>query len=178
MTPCRVVDMRNPNGPLAGPYLLADRERDFPVPTSSCVPTRPGIKAYSFNVTAVPHPTGQRLGFLMVWPRGAPVPNVSTLNNPTGTIGANAAIVPTGITGDVAVYPNDDTDLLIDINGYFAAPASDSAGASGYASAIRESASSFRHACESFSDNGSDLSTAVHLDSSREWSDAATPWRY
>ena len=122
MTPCRVVDTRNPNGPLAGPYLGSDHERDFPVATSSCISTETNIQAYSFNVTAVPHPTGQRLGFLTVWPRGAPVPNVSTLNNPTGTIVANAAIVPAGLSGDVAVYSNDDTDLLIDINGYFAAP--------------------------------------------------------
>jgi hypothetical protein len=124
LTPCRVVDTRNAIGNLAGPYLVADRERDFPVAESSCIPQGPDIKAYSFNVTAVPHPTGQRLGFLTVWPQGGSMPNVSTLNNPTGTITANAAIVPAGTGGGVAVYPNNDTDLLIDIDGYFAAPGS------------------------------------------------------
>ncbi len=124
LTPCRVVDTRNANGDLAGPYLLADQERDFPVIQSSCIPQGPGIAAYSFNVTAVPHPTGQRLGFLTVWPQGGSRPNVSTLNNLTGTIVANAAIVPSGIGGGVAVYPNNDTDLLIDIDGYFGTPAS------------------------------------------------------
>jgi hypothetical protein len=48
---------------------------------------------------------------------------VSTLNDPTGTVVANAAIVPAG-TGTIAFYPNNNsTDLLVDTNGYFAAPA-------------------------------------------------------
>ena len=33
---------------------------------------------------------------------------------------ANAAIVVAGTGGDVAAYPTNDTDLVIDINGYFA----------------------------------------------------------
>jgi YVTN family beta-propeller protein len=122
LTPCRVIDTRNPNGDLSGPFLTGNHERDFPVLESTCIPQGVNPKAYSFNVTAVPHPTGQRLGFLTVWPQGDPQPGVSTLNNLTGTIVANAAIVPAGTGGGVAVFPNDDTDLLIDINGYFAAP--------------------------------------------------------
>ena len=123
LTPCRVVDTRDPTrGNLGAPSLVADQERDFPVTQSSCIPQDPNIKAYSFNVTAVPEPDGQRLGFLTVWPQGGTLPNVSTLNNPTGTIVANAAIVPAGINGGVAVFPNDTSDLVMDINGYFAAP--------------------------------------------------------
>jgi hypothetical protein len=53
---------------------------------------------------------------------GEPENRVSTLNNPTGTNVANAAIVPAGTHGEITAYANDDTDLLIDINGYFAAP--------------------------------------------------------
>ncbi len=45
---------------------------------------------------------------------------VSTLNNITGTIVANAAIVPAGTGGDITVFPSNDSDLVIDINGYFA----------------------------------------------------------
>jgi hypothetical protein len=122
LTPCRVVDTREPDGALAGPFLSANQERDFPVVQSPCIP--PGVRAdaYSLNITAVPHPDGQRLGFLTDWPAGDPQPSVSTLNNPTGTIVANAAIVPVNMSGSVAVFPNNDTDLLIDINGYFAPP--------------------------------------------------------
>jgi probable HAF family extracellular repeat protein len=117
--PCRIVDTRNPNGPLAGPFLNGNQERDFPVVQSPCLQ---GLTpaAYSLNVTAVPHPSGQRLGYITVWPKGTTRPDVSTLNNPTGTIVANGAIVPAGMGGEIAVFPNNNTDLLIDINGFFA----------------------------------------------------------
>jgi hypothetical protein len=48
---------------------------------------------------------------------------VSTLNAPTGTVTANAAIVPAGTNGDVSVFVTHNADLVIDINGYFAPPA-------------------------------------------------------
>ncbi len=122
LAPCRVLDTRQPDGPLAGPYLQANQERDFPILESSCIASGLAPSAYSFNVTAVPHPAHQRLGYLTVWPTGAQQPVVSTLNNPTGTTVANAAIVPAGTGGAIAVFPNGDTDLLIDINGYFGTP--------------------------------------------------------
>ncbi len=44
------------------------------------------------------------------------------MNDNTGTVVANAAIVPAG-TGTTAFYPHsNNTDLLVDVNGYFAAP--------------------------------------------------------
>jgi hypothetical protein len=42
------------------------------------------------------------------------------LNNYLGTVVANAAIVPAGNNGSVDVYSHDQTDLIIDINGYYA----------------------------------------------------------
>jgi hypothetical protein len=45
---------------------------------------------------------------------------VASLNDPTGTVLANAVVVPAGAGGAVNVYATDDTDLVIDINGYFA----------------------------------------------------------
>ncbi len=122
LTPCRIADTRNPDGDLGGPFLTGNLERDFPLLQSPCIPQGISAQAYSLNITAVPHPDGQRLGYLTVWPKGQSQPTVSTLNNPTGTIVANGAIVPAGASGAIAVYPNNDTDLLIDINGYFAAP--------------------------------------------------------
>ena len=58
---------------------------------------------------------------MTVWPTGQSRPTVSTLNDIPGTIIANAAIVVAGASGDVSVYPTNDTDVIIDINGYFAA---------------------------------------------------------
>ncbi len=57
-----------------------------------------------------------------MWPQGEPQPVVSTLNNLTGDLVANAAIVPAGTGGGIATYPTNDTDLMVDINGYFAPP--------------------------------------------------------
>jgi hypothetical protein len=67
----------------------------------------------------VPHGT---LGFLTVWPTGQNRPTVSTLNDVLGRVIANAAIVVAGTSGEVSAYPTDNTDLVIDINGYFAPP--------------------------------------------------------
>jgi hypothetical protein len=57
---------------------------------------------------------------LTVWPQGGTRPVVSTLNNLTATIVANAAIVPAGTGGGIAVYPAGNTQLVADIDGYFA----------------------------------------------------------
>jgi uncharacterized repeat protein (TIGR03803 family) len=118
LTPCRVLDTRKPNGDLGGPYLQGGQERDFPVLESNCqIPS--SAQAYSMNFTVVPY-NGQPLGFLTVWPEGNPRPVVSTLNNLTGTIVANAAIVPAGTGGGIATYPDQNTQLVADIAGYFA----------------------------------------------------------
>ena len=126
LAPCRVADTRKSNFPahLGMPHLSAGVPRDFPVPTSTC--NIPAVaQAYSLNLTAVPYPNlGDFLGYLEVWPTGhMPQHPVSTLNNPTGTIVANAAIVVAGTNGAITALANNATDLVIDINGYFA-PAS------------------------------------------------------
>jgi len=126
LPPCRVADTRSIHFPqgLGAPQLSAGVARDFPMLSSTCIPTNVTPAAYSLNFTAVPYPQqGDPLGYLELWPTGQQPPNpVSTLNNPTGTNVANAAIVPAGTHGEITAYANDDTNLLIDINGYFAAP--------------------------------------------------------
>ena len=116
ISPCRVADTRNPNGTLGGPSLIGSQVRDFPVLTSSCgLPA--SAQAYSLNFTVVPQ---GGLGFLSVWPTGQTQPFVSTLNADTGAVTANAAIVPAGTNGDISVFATNNTDLVIDVNGYFA----------------------------------------------------------
>ena len=100
----------------------AQQQRDLPILSSSCLQGITNPLAYSFNVTVVPNPAGQPLGYLTVWPSNQTQPVVSTLNNPTATVVANAAIVPAAPDGDIDVYAYNSTDLIIDINGYFAAP--------------------------------------------------------
>jgi YVTN family beta-propeller protein len=125
LLPCRVVDTRNANYPqgLGPPSLSAGEPRDFPVlNATTCfqqVPSGVTAAAYSFNFTAVPQGP---LGYLTVWPEGQSQPLVSTLNAPTGTVVANAAIVPAGTDGGISAFAYNNTDLVIDINGYFAWP--------------------------------------------------------
>ena len=121
LPPCRVIDTRRPAGPLGGPALQGSSTRSFPVLDASECNIPSTAQAYSLNVTAIPHGA---LRYLTVWPSGENQPVVSTLNAPTGTIVANAALVQSGTSGAVSVYTTDNTDLVIDINGYFAAPAS------------------------------------------------------
>jgi hypothetical protein len=47
------------------------------------------------------------------------MPNVSTLNY-YGSVVAGAGIVPAGTNGAINVYVSYPTDMLFDINGYFA----------------------------------------------------------
>jgi DNA-binding beta-propeller fold protein YncE len=117
LPPCRVADSRKPDGPLGGPYLQGNQQRDFPVTQAAACNIPNTALAYSLNFTVIPKPA---LGFLSVWPKGLPQPLVSTLNDLTGTIVANAAIVPAGTGGDITTFVTNDTDLVIDINGYFA----------------------------------------------------------
>lgn len=118
LPPCRVADTRLSTSALGGPSLNAGGSRSFPVLSSGCnIPAT--AQAYSLNVTAVPHGT---LSYLTTWPVGRAQPLVSTLNAPTGTVTANAAVVPAGTNGNISVYVSDAADVILDVNGYFAPP--------------------------------------------------------
>lgn len=118
ITQCRLADTRNGTGGLGGPILAANGVRSLPVLSSSCgIPA--GARAYSINVTVVP---SGPLGYLTLWPAGQPQPPVSLLNAPTGAIVANAAIVPAGSGGAINAFATSATQMVVDINGYFAPP--------------------------------------------------------
>jgi len=115
LTPCRIVDTRSGDGGT----LQAGVERDYAIPPNCGIPS--SATAYSFNVTVLPSAGG--LDYLTVWPQGESQPVVSTLNDNTGTVVANAAIVPAGSNNTTAFYAHSNsTNLLVDVNGYFAAP--------------------------------------------------------
>ncbi len=58
-----------------------------------------------------------------MWPQGEPQPTVSTLIDNTGTVVANAAIVAAGGENGTAFFAHSNsTNLLVDVDGYFAAP--------------------------------------------------------
>ncbi len=115
VTPCRVVDTRQ-NG---GQPIPGNSSQSFVVPGACGIPSN--AAAYSLNVTVVPH---QTLSYLTIWPTGEAQPLVSLMNSPDGRVKANAAIVPAGTQGAVSVFVTDTSDVILDINGYFATPGS------------------------------------------------------
>src|SRR5579862_465088 len=118
MAPCRVVDTRD-GARLAGfgpPSLVGEATRSFTIPNGPCTGIPANAQAYSINVTVVPQ---GELGYLTIWRTGETQPMVSTLNSLDGEVKANAAIVAAGTSGAISVFATNNTDLVLDINGYF-----------------------------------------------------------
>jgi hypothetical protein len=115
LAPCRIADTRGAAGPSGGPSLVGGQNRAFAIAGNCGVPST--AAAYSLNFTAVPPGA---VGVFTAWPTGQTKPPTSTLNASAASVTANAAIVAAGTGGSITTYTTDDTDLIIDINGYFA----------------------------------------------------------
>ncbi len=113
IVPCRAVDTRMARGIFGSPDLVPGT-RDFPILSSSCgIPST--AVGYSLNITVVPKET---LQFITIYPTGQARPETSTLNAWNGEAVANAAMVPAGTDGKISVFTTDETELILDINGY------------------------------------------------------------
>ena len=129
--PCRIVDTRVQSGvsteayntpidPMLGwPSLQPGEARILPIGASTrCGPLPESAGAYAVNITVIPKGI---LGYLTVWPWSGLPPLTSVLNSLDGRVTSNSAIVA-NISGYIAVYATDETDLLVDITGYFGPP--------------------------------------------------------
>jgi hypothetical protein len=117
VTPCRIVDTRDPAGPYGGPALPPATTRNFDLNSGPCTGIPSEVAAYSLNITAT---QTQGFGDLRLWPTGATPPLVSTLNYVPNQTVANAAIVPADMNGSISIVAAvSGTHLIIDINGYF-----------------------------------------------------------
>ena len=125
VTPCRVVDTRNPNGTNGGPALTANATRSFQIQGNCGVPS--GAKAVTINVTIVSPSLSTSGGFASLFPSGGSIPSVSTINftNSDSAL-ANGAIVPVSTnTTDISVFFNaynlgsGTVHLVLDVTGYF-----------------------------------------------------------
>ena len=121
VTPCRLVDTRNPNGLTGGPALSGQGTRSFPVVGLCGVPAT--AQAAVLNVTVV-SPTGG--GHVRIWPYNATMPLVSTINfDPGEPAIANGAIVPLSsdptlsISTFLGASAGNTAHLVIDVTGYF-----------------------------------------------------------
>jgi len=120
LTPCRILDTRDPAGTWGGPALSAGATRVFPITTNMgarCnVPST--AKSVSVNIT-VTQPTAP--GHLILFPGGTP-PGVSNINFGAGQTRANNAISPLSATGTLSVTDGQSsgtTHFILDVNGYF-----------------------------------------------------------
>ena len=125
LTPCRVVDTRNANGPSGGPVLAANTARDFPIINVNSCGVPATAKAAVFNVTAVA--PGDNGNFI-IYPAGTPRPNTSVVNWSVSDFATgNGAFLPLANQGgvDITVFPNmppnspGTVHLVIDVTGYF-----------------------------------------------------------
>jgi hypothetical protein len=117
VTPCRVLDTRNPNGALGGPALVGGATRSFTISGSCGIPA--SATAVSANVTVI----GASTGVLSLFPGNALPLGTSNINFIAGRVRANNAILmlATDGTGTVAVQNvgATGTQFLLDVNGYF-----------------------------------------------------------
>ena len=122
VTPCRVADTRGNGftGQYGPPALVASATRSFTITGQCSIPA--SAAAVSLNFAAL---NVGAAGDLRVFPAGAGVPLVSTLNYNGNTPDiANAAIVPLGTGGAITVQADAvGIDLVIDTNGYYGSPA-------------------------------------------------------
>src|SRR5258708_16910360 len=118
ITPCRLADTRGNgfSGAFGPPAMITQSPRVFPVAGHCGIPS--SAQAVSANM-AVTNTTG--LGFISVWPEGAPqpAPLVASTNYSAGPTIANHLIAPLGPNARLSVYARVGLDLVIDVNGYF-----------------------------------------------------------
>ncbi len=118
VSPCRVVDTRNANGPRGGPALVASGTRVFPVTGACGIPT--DAVAVSANVTVVnPAAAGQ----LRVYPGNIGIPQTSAVSFRSAQTRANngKVVLSTDGTGTIGVK-NDavgTVSFVFDVSGYF-----------------------------------------------------------
>jgi hypothetical protein len=114
LTPCRLVDTRNPSSPLGGPALY-NGTRVF-VSTGTCgIPAT--AKALSLNLTVTQPEVS---GFLALSPDGWPAPSTSAINFSPGETRANNSIVGLGSNGAFRVRASGGpVHVIVDVNGYF-----------------------------------------------------------
>lgn len=117
LTPCRVVDTRNPNSTNGGPVFGPSTTRNFAIRGFCGVPAT--AKAVALNVAIVSPSVG---GWLTLWPSGQTRPVASTINfSSSDPALSNGAIVGiSALAEDLSVYNSEGSvHVLLDVTGYF-----------------------------------------------------------
>lgn len=117
VAPCRLVDTRGAPGPRGGPALSAGETRSFPLAGTCGIPAT--TRAVALNLTVV---TPGSAGYLTAF-GAVDRPLASAVSFSDGQTRANNAILALDSQGAINVYavllPGMETDLLIDVSGFF-----------------------------------------------------------
>ena len=118
LAPCRVLDTRNPVGPLGGPSLPTNSERVFVVVAHCGIPS--DAVAIASNHTVLP---GGSAGSISVFPGNGSTTQTESVAFPAQRIRALAAIdtLATDGAGSVKVRNNSASSInyILDVTGYF-----------------------------------------------------------
>jgi subtilisin family serine protease len=115
VTPCRIIDTRNADGPRGGPVLANLATRAVQVTGVCGIPS--GAVAVAANVTAVSPST---TGFLALFPSDIQWPGNSTMSYRPGKTRANNAILRLSPSGQTSIHNNGAPQhFVIDVTGYF-----------------------------------------------------------
>ncbi len=113
VAPQRLLDTRRSPAQTLGPGA----EITVRVAGVANVPSA-GVVAVALNVTGIAH---AHSGYLTVFPASAPRPATSNLNLSPNVARANAVITEVGADGQVTIFNSSgSTDVLVDVNGWFA----------------------------------------------------------
>ena len=119
MKPARILDTR-PGFTTIDGLQQGDGIRGRNTITTLHVADRAGVPADAaavvLNVTVT---DAAGAGFVTVYPCGADIPTASNLNYAAGSTVANMVVAKVGPSGDVCIYNNEATQLVVDVNGYF-----------------------------------------------------------
>ncbi len=123
--PRRVLDTRADASTADGEFVGIGRpgvDTTTELPVAGRVGVPADADAVALNVTAV---EAEQEGFVTVFPCGEDRPNASNLNVGDGATIAVGTFVRIGDDGEVCVHTSADTDLVVDVTGYFPAGAVD-----------------------------------------------------
>ncbi|HEX7831729.1 MAG TPA: FG-GAP-like repeat-containing protein [Thermoanaerobaculia bacterium] len=118
LTPCRVIDTRNPNGDYGGPTVSFVRK--FLMAGRCGIPF--GAKALAVNITAVNPPSAGYFIFYAAPEFYPPFTGVSTISYRPNRTHANNAIVGLSAGGYMGIYNGHyelPVHVLVDVTGYF-----------------------------------------------------------
>ena len=125
LTPCRVVDTRNPVGPQGGPSLAANTIRSFTIININSCGVPSTAQAAAINITAI---QASDNGDLRIFPYLSSVPLASVINFSTVDFAlANGAIIPLANIGGIDISVQTDmppsstghVHFVVDVTGYF-----------------------------------------------------------